>query len=209
MWTPAAASQACEVQYAALAMHASTGTIQSNEDHSVPAYCAQSILNTNHSMCDSHASQPYMQVWFTGAPRHIHLLLISGLLLLLLFAALQGYYRRGDAYFMLGKFKDAIKDLKTVSVLQAAGLGMVQQQWGCLTAAGAGMAQQQWGFLAAAGAGMTRSTGVVQQGQQGQAWCSSSEWIPTCSCRHSTDQRQEQVCKASRAWLQNGENGEA
>jgi hypothetical protein len=38
-------------------------------------------------------------------------------LLLLLLVLLQGYYRRGDAYFMLGKFKDAIKDLKTVSTL--------------------------------------------------------------------------------------------
>lgn len=28
---------------------------------------------------------------------------------------LQGYYRRGDANFMLGKFKEALKDLKTVS----------------------------------------------------------------------------------------------
>jgi hypothetical protein len=115
-----------------------------------------------------------MQVWFTGAPRHIHLLLISGLLLLLLFAALQGYYRRGDAYFMLGKFKDAIKDLKTVSVLQAAGLGMVQQQWGCLTAAGAGMAQQQWGFLAAAGAGIAQQQYMGSLQQQGQVWGSNS-----------------------------------
>lgn len=30
-------------------------------------------------------------------------------------AAFQGYYRRGDANFMLGKFKEALKDLKTVS----------------------------------------------------------------------------------------------
>lgn len=28
---------------------------------------------------------------------------------------LQGYYRRGDANFMLGKFKEALKDFKTVS----------------------------------------------------------------------------------------------
>jgi hypothetical protein len=68
------------------------------------------------------------------------------LLLLLLFGALQGYYRRGDAYFMLGKFKDAIKDLKTVSVLQAAGLVLVQQQWtfsAAAATAGARLAQQQ------------------------------------------------------------------
>lgn len=33
---------------------------------------------------------------------------------------LQGYYRRGDANFMLGKFKEALKDLKTVSTQPAA-----------------------------------------------------------------------------------------
>jgi hypothetical protein len=32
----------------------------------------------------------------------------------LLLCRLQGYYRRGDANFMLGKFKEALKDLKTV-----------------------------------------------------------------------------------------------
>jgi hypothetical protein len=31
----------------------------------------------------------------------------------------QGYYRRGDANFMLGKFKEALKDLKTVRAGQA------------------------------------------------------------------------------------------
>lgn len=42
---------------------------------------------------------------------------------------LQGYYRRGDANFMLGKFKEALKDFKTVSSRRFFGYGILVQYW--------------------------------------------------------------------------------
>jgi hypothetical protein len=61
---------------------------------------------------------------------------------------------------MLGKFKDAIKDLKTVSILQAAGLGMAQQQWGSWAAAEGGLAQLAGVMCEAAGLRMCEAAGL-------------------------------------------------
>lgn len=64
----------------------------------------------------------------------------------------QGYYRRGDANFMLGKFKEALKDLKTV---RAVGHSTVQAQCSTLQGGAGGSAAQHGAVQGRMGLGGT------------------------------------------------------
>jgi tetratricopeptide (TPR) repeat protein len=84
-----------------------TQAVQADPSYVKVEYAQYHIQNTFHVSCNnSCACRKFL--WLLYCYCHD-----CGLL----HGHLQGYYRRGDANFMLGKFKEALKDFKTVSNL--------------------------------------------------------------------------------------------
>lgn len=136
---------------------------------------------------------------------------------------LQGYYRRGDANFALGKFKEAVKDLRTVRMVAGEQLDTAEEGKGFSRAAFAGVdpgqtlkqcsqargkaLRRQCSDLNGRWEGSTELVGSMGRGMAGVCRWNHHRWHPFLDKEWQQDVQWDRPAKAEESKPRQGVHG--